>query len=266
MFGKLLKYDFRSMWKQFAFIWPAALVLALINRFTLPMVDRGSSFSDITGGLTMLLYIAILMAMFVAAIVFVIQRFYKGLLGDEGYLMHTLPVHPWQLIVSKLTCATALTIASILVAILSIFLILPMNLLDVAQMFRQLVEVLHKLVYYYQANVPLLLVEIIVMALVGLVTGILQLYLAMAVGHLFGHNRIAASVIAYVLINAAISVVTNILGLAVALPYMGQLDRLMEDWAAWHIFIWLIILYNVVLGVVFFFTTEHILRKRLNLE
>ena len=31
MFGKLLKYDFRSMFKQFAFIWPATLVLAVIN-------------------------------------------------------------------------------------------------------------------------------------------------------------------------------------------------------------------------------------------
>ena len=31
MLGKLLKYDFRSMWKQFAFIWPAALALALVN-------------------------------------------------------------------------------------------------------------------------------------------------------------------------------------------------------------------------------------------
>jgi len=29
MFWKLLKYDFRSMFKQFAFIWPAALALAL---------------------------------------------------------------------------------------------------------------------------------------------------------------------------------------------------------------------------------------------
>ena len=35
MLGKLLKYDFRSMFKQFAFIWPAALALGLINRFTL---------------------------------------------------------------------------------------------------------------------------------------------------------------------------------------------------------------------------------------
>lgn len=34
MLGKLLKYDFRSMWKQFSVIWPAALILAFINRFT----------------------------------------------------------------------------------------------------------------------------------------------------------------------------------------------------------------------------------------
>lgn len=34
MLGKLLKYDFRSMGKQFAFVWPAVLVLALVNRFT----------------------------------------------------------------------------------------------------------------------------------------------------------------------------------------------------------------------------------------
>ena len=29
MLGKLLKYDLRSMLKEFAFIWPAALVMAL---------------------------------------------------------------------------------------------------------------------------------------------------------------------------------------------------------------------------------------------
>ena len=32
MLGKLLKYDIRAMWKQFSIIWPAALIIALINR------------------------------------------------------------------------------------------------------------------------------------------------------------------------------------------------------------------------------------------
>ena len=35
MFGRLVKYDFRSMFKQFGFIWPAALLLAMVNHFTL---------------------------------------------------------------------------------------------------------------------------------------------------------------------------------------------------------------------------------------
>ena len=98
MFGRLVKYDFRSMFKQFGFIWPAALALALVNHFTINGLDSTSTVGETTAGISMLVYVAILMAMFIVALVFAIQRFFKGLLGDEGYLMHTLPVRPWQLI------------------------------------------------------------------------------------------------------------------------------------------------------------------------
>ena len=50
MFGKLLKYDFRSMWKQFAFIWPAALALALVNHFTINGLDSTSTVGETTAG------------------------------------------------------------------------------------------------------------------------------------------------------------------------------------------------------------------------
>ena len=39
MLWKLLKYDFRAMVKSFAILWPASLVVALVNRFTIPF-DR----------------------------------------------------------------------------------------------------------------------------------------------------------------------------------------------------------------------------------
>ena len=94
MFGKLLKYDFRSMWKQFAFIWPAALALALVNHFTINGLDGSSTVGETTAGISMLVYVAILMAMFIVALVFAIQRFFKGLLGDEGYLMTPFPCAP----------------------------------------------------------------------------------------------------------------------------------------------------------------------------
>ena len=54
MFGKLLKYDFRSMLKQFAFIWPAALVLALVNRFTVnSFVTSASGLRQTVSGVAM---------------------------------------------------------------------------------------------------------------------------------------------------------------------------------------------------------------------
>ena len=128
MFGKLLKYDFRSMLKQFAFIWPAALVLALVNRFTVnSFVTSASGLRQTVSGVAMLVYVGIMIAMFVVTMIFVIQRFFRGLLGDEGYLMHTLPVSPWELIGSKLLCAVVTTLLSIVVAILSILLIMPIS-------------------------------------------------------------------------------------------------------------------------------------------
>lgn len=42
-----------------------------------------------------------MVALFVLTMIVIIQRFYKGLLCDEGYLMFTLPVKPWQLIATK---------------------------------------------------------------------------------------------------------------------------------------------------------------------
>ena len=268
MFGKLLKYDFRSMWKQFAFIWPAALALALVNRFTLTLAGNGQ-FSDIIAGVAGLVYMAILIAMCVIAIIFVIQRFYKGLLGDEGYLMNTLPVKPWQLIASKLICATVATIVSIAVALLSIFLLAPLSAVDFADAFREAVQVFSELIARYHANVPLLIVELVVLCLVGLLASYLQLYLAMAIGHLFGRNRIAMSIIAYVGINAVISVVTTVLGITFFSQFDELLGRLMagmSDWQIWHTMMAGLILFTAVQAVVFFIVTERILHHHLNLE
>ena len=110
MLCKILKYDFRAMWKQFSIIWLAALVIALINRFTLPFQQADSTVgegSPLLAMITISVFVGVMCAMFVVALIFVLTRFYQGLLGNEGYLMHTLPVKTWQLVLSKLICAVA---------------------------------------------------------------------------------------------------------------------------------------------------------------
>lgn len=266
MFGKLLKYDFRSMCKQFAFIWPAALALAVVNRFTISGLDSTSSVGETTAGIAMVVYIAILMAMFIVALIFVIQRFYKGLLGDEGYLMHTLPVHSWQLIGSKLLCAVVTTIISVLVALLSILLIVPWSRSDLQEVF----QVLRFLVSHWTSEVThmvLLIVEIILFLLVTFALGYLQLYLSMGVGHLFNKNRVAMSVVAYIGIqvvrgNVFLRLWTwmlDFLDLHVAINSLSEVTRV-------HQFMWITIVGELLCCALFFAGTEFILRKKLNLE
>ena len=268
MLGKLLKYDFRSMGKQFAFIWPAALVLALLNRFTLGNIGNSDIVRELFSGAAMLVYVAILIALFVIALIFVIQRFYKGLLGDEGYLMHTLPVCPWQLIVSKTICALVASWVSVIVAVLSIILLVPGALSGMFDFWPQFFAALGREGF----NGFLLLVELLLTLLVSSLAGFFQLYLAMAIGHLFGKNRIALSVVAYIAIQTVLNTVLTV-PLAVVGEWAGeQINRFLVEtlagnaWAVIHGGLWLLILGTAVIGAAFFFGTEYILRRKLNLE
>lgn len=57
--------------------------------------------SFVFGVLPMILLVALYVAMGIFVLVFIIDRFYKGLLGNEGYLMFTLPVTSTAHIASK---------------------------------------------------------------------------------------------------------------------------------------------------------------------
>lgn len=255
MLGKLLKYDFRSMWKQFAIIWPAALAIGIVNRFTIPWTETNNI--DMMAVTTMLLLVAVLVAMGVVSLIFILQRFYKGLLGNEGYLMHTLPVRPWQLITSKLVCAVVVIIAGMVIAVLSMVVMLPLNWGDFLAALRG--GMLGQLIEGFRENPDnlLFLLEFFLMTLASLASGVLGLYLSMAVGHLFQKHRVAMSVAAFIVLNILL---TNLMALIGDLPFQRFV------FATTHGSIWFSIGVEVLLGAVFFVGTNLILSKKLNLE
>ena len=124
MFRKLLKYEWRAMMRTMLPIYGATLAVALINGFLFQNVfGTGSetpALLEYTRIATMTLYIFVMAAMGVFTAVMVIQRFYKGLLRQEGYLMFTLPVKTWQLVFSKACVSLAATFCSLAVGILSL--------------------------------------------------------------------------------------------------------------------------------------------------
>ena len=257
MLGQLLKYDFRAMWKQFSIIWPAALVIALINRFTLPFNTKGGlvANNELVAVITMSVFVGVLCAMFVVAMVFVLTRFYKGLLGDEGYLMHTLPVQTWQLILSKLICALAVTILNVVVSMLAMVLMMPIDWTDLFDviMWQRLVQGLAQ-----QPDAILYLVEFFLMVIMAMALMIAVVYLSMAIGHLFHRRRIFMSVVAFFAIDIVGNIVLTLLantGLAYEITTLGG-----------HLSFWIGIVLLAIPAVVLFLATSYILKNRLNLE
>lgn len=235
MLGKLLKYDFRSMWKQFSVIWPAALILAFINRFTVFGIHNpgGSVFGEWMGVVSM------------------------GLLGDEGYLMHTLPVHSWQLVLSKLICALATTVVNGIVGILAMFLMMP---LDWDELFDTQVwqAVFHNLAQ--QPDIILYFLEFFLLLLVMCAAIFMTLYLAMAIGHLFSKRRILMSVAAFFGLNILDSIITSSLHNMNALNWLYGMD--LSD----HADFWMGIVLLLIPTAIMFLLTSWILTHKLNLE
>ena len=123
MLKNLLKYEFRATGRTYGGLYLVWLLVALAMGISMrdEVWDNGSS--QIWAYL-MFAYFAIGVAIGVVCIVTIIQRFTKNLLGREGYLMHTLPVHPEQLVASKLISSMVWVICSGVVGILSVLLML----------------------------------------------------------------------------------------------------------------------------------------------
>lgn len=192
MLLKLLKYDARAMWHQFALIWAGALVLGSVNRFTIPWNTHHNS--GLIQGIAMSSLIAVLIAMFVLVMVFVIQRFYRGLLTDEGYLMHTLPVHAWELVLSKLLSGVAAACISGAVAVLTLLVMVPVKWSELFQI--RVWRGLFSAAFRHLDGVAQLLAILLVMVS-ALVFCISQVYFSITAGHLFPRRRILMSTAAY---------------------------------------------------------------------
>lgn len=194
MLFKLLKYDFRAMWKQFSLVWGAALALSLVHRMTHTLrfiVTVNTSIADFTNLALSIVFVA----MFVISVMFVIQRFSKGLLGGEGYLMHTLPVRAWQLVLSKLICAILTGVGSCVVAFLSVILMYPADFRRLFQMinwpefFRGLIQ---------HSDMLLLAAEFCLVILAFIVLLISVIYLSISIGHLFSRHRKLINVASFI--------------------------------------------------------------------
>lgn len=276
MFSKLIKYEMKSMLKVFSIAWAAILVVALISGlsmtndiFVTPANDTfvtpmAAQIAGLVEMISTMLYVGLAIALVVLTMVFVISRFGKGLLGDEGYLMFTLPTTPRKLITAKGISATIIMIISSVVGILSIcvFALPSAEGTEIKAMFSFLADVIDR----YPEMIPMIIEGIILMILAAIYF-IYRIYASIAIGHLFSKHRVLFSVIAFIGISVAIEIIT---GLAATILgnfdwVMNILNNTINDIYGVTILFAAACVVEIAGIVIFHIITEYILNKKLNL-
>lgn len=292
MLRKLCKYEFRSIFRTLIPIYIVVIAVSIITSISIAMnvdyadvkyVDNSVQWAiemnlpyklqHIFTFVMSLAYFAVMVALFVLTVVIILQRFYKGLLCDEGYLMFTLPVKPWQLITSKGITTFVMTILSGIVSCISIFIMmlgsLPYPLKFLAELFslQNWIRIFGRL----DETVPMwgvYVLEFIILVIISSLASLYQIYASMAIGHLAKKNRILMSVVAYVAISMILSFVGGIFGVFSALTIQSSQNYLSIN--AGEAFLHALLIFSVITSiiefVVFFVITERILSKKLNLE
>lgn len=304
MLGKLLKYEFKATARMYFPLYLAVLLLALLGRLSIggnilnaaQVLESygeggGGLFSTFLGALAaiaLVFYGLGLLGAYVVHFVITIQRFWKSLMGDEGYLMFTLPVSVDQLLWSKAIAAAVWGAATFLVVVLSVFVLafqpwlaeafggyIAHELQELGPAADLLWAILGELfdgTFWGMMAVTLVL---------DTFSGIFLLYAAMAIGHTVRNHKVLASIGAYLGITMATSVVTSMVS-AVVMPFaergLDQIDAVpVEDvqgllavmgqfGAALNWTILAILVAGLVLAVGMYFATRYLLSTQLNLE
>ena len=124
MLGKLMKHEFRATGRFGLPLCGVMIALAAVAGMTLRFwnTDRYDWWEE-AGSLIFVLYGLSIFAVSIGVFIILIQHFKRNLLGDEGYLMRTLPVSIHELLLSKLFVALIWYIAATLLIILSVLLV-----------------------------------------------------------------------------------------------------------------------------------------------
>ena len=256
---KLMKYDMRSNLRTLMPIWIAIVFMSVLYGITQGSKTPSGTFAHFLLLVLPVIILTLLLGIsFAIAVVNMVRNFWNGLLGNEGYLMFTLPVTVDALLLSKALSALLIELMTLAVAFVSggILAAFMVSWESFFIEFRNLWGIFWRGIEAHPNVVPTVFI-----VCVGILLWILNLnlhtYLACAIGHMAKKLRKLLAIIAF----CSLSIATSY-----CIPrIVGELDALLnmsEPLVASAVFAAIPLLFNVL----FFFLTRSILAHRLNLE
>ena len=269
MLKKLIRYEFSSTYRFMLLIYSVLLGLSLMIGLglrselfeRLESMEKSFHFGDIllyiVGFGLLILFVIMSVVVMAGTFFYAIKRFYENILGNEGYLMHTLPVKHRDLVLSKTLVFVLWSMLSVIVMLISYTILLLLG------GGREVFEIIYfSLRDWIGATKPfhltLFIVEGILVLAITYAQNYLHIYASMAMGFSRQRHRILFSVLFYMLLNFASSTIGRYFLFPMQFYDASSIEM-------GHTYLFCTFVSGVVFSFVFYFIAENFLRKKLNL-
>ncbi|WP_458861777.1 hypothetical protein [Acidaminobacterium chupaoyuni] len=264
MLGKLLKYEFKSTSRTLLPCYGALVIISIFTRLLAvgdnSMIRSDSFAMQIAAGISITLFVALMIAVFVLTFLVIVQRFYKNLFGEEGYLSNTLPVKPWMHITSKSIVALVWSIVSGIVALFACSVLFLFNGVF-TEFLRAFPEFFQRMLQYINLNTVAFFIEIVVLCLIGFILSLWLIYAAISLGQMAHKNRLLCSFAWFLGLNTALEIVVSIIA-----RFTPQMIFQPQGFNGLHGSFWYLIALETLFAAALFAITNHMMTKKLNLE
>ena len=264
MFGKLLKYEFKSTAKWYLLITLIALGLSVLTG-----IIAGSSSTtirswdldtmQIVAGTIGILIFGGVIGLYLSNYYIIIRRFYSNLYGREGYLTWTLPASPHAIILSKFVGALVASLYCLFLLFFSgLLTIIVMGAVvgqDLSPVFTIIAEAFSHSIAYWM----------IIWWIFTTASGIFLFYVSIALGQLFQNRRGLKAILFFFLLCLVLSIIgtaVNPFKDSYAVGYAmfyGKFDDFGPNFIPG-------LIYEVIKIVSMYFTIHYISKYKLNLQ
>ena len=275
MLGKLLKHEWKAVWKIPVLLIGILLAAAVMAGFTfhLPIWDSEWVGLPLSGVMMIITFYVAIIGVSLGITIYFAVRYYKNMFTDEGYLTNTLPVSSHQLLLSKVITMFSWDIISIIAIAASVAIFMGMIILafmepgDGKTIVDGFWELFDMSIWDspYMQEFEGFCVSMIVMVLASAFSNTMTIVASVTIGQMVRSHGILGAFGAYF----AIGTVMQIISTVILFPYMiSTFDNIYIEtpfplMTAMYLIISAV---SVIIGVGLYFLSEYLIRKQLELE
>lgn len=280
MLGKLIKHEWKAVWKVPTLLIGILMIIAAIAglTFSLPIWDSDWIGLPMSGIMLIMLFYVAMIGVGIGIAIYLAVRYYKSMFTDEGYLTHTLPVTARQILVSKVIVISVWELIGSIAVLVSLGVFGGVAVLSLASKegeFATLVmEALKEVGQLW--NMPffkdfqLFGISTVGMELVSCFSGTMIIIASITMGQMIRKHRILGSVGAYFAISAVIQGIAMVIMFPITIKMITDnafLYRFETSPFSFYTILWVIIsIVYLAVGIGLYILSEYLLRRQLELE